>query len=90
MGNALSSETKVKLTVGVFISCAVTFTSGGWWCAMQVAGMREDVRALRQELERSSRERWSVRDQERWAFNLERANRDKGIVVPDVHVEVMP
>jgi ABC-type transport system involved in cytochrome bd biosynthesis fused ATPase/permease subunit len=87
----LSSKTGLTLSIGA-LACLLVFT---WQAAMSFRDLRdeittqrqefrEEVAALRREIAILNKDRWTDRDMERWIFRFERANRDKGIAVPEV------
>ncbi|RRJ97812.1 hypothetical protein Ga0100231_004970 [Opitutaceae bacterium TAV4] len=72
---AITPDTELLIPVGVlcaFISGLIVST---WRLANFVRGLRDEVNQT-----------WSFRDQERWALQLERENRERNIpiFVPDV------
>lgn len=89
---------EVKITKGKSLvmpfsiaGAAVLFLVGSGWKAngfltdirQENRATREAVETLRLEIKTSSNYRWTISDMERWAFLLDRNNRDLKLAVPD-------
>lgn len=81
----ITPESKVRLTVAAFLGCASLLVGATWRVAMYLSAIDGRLESIQREMAISVRERWTVMDQERWAFALERQNRERGLVVPEVN-----
>jgi hypothetical protein len=53
--------------------------------------LRSEVAEARRDIRAAYADRWSSTDMERWAYRLERDNRERPLVVPDVRtVRISP
>jgi len=76
----ITAETFLNLPVGILCVLFSGLIGVTWRAANMMRDNRDEIRGLRDDL----RTTWSFRDQERWALELERKNRDLGFFVPDV------
>ncbi|RRJ96865.1 hypothetical protein Ga0100231_024165 [Opitutaceae bacterium TAV4] len=80
---SISTNTRLTLTLGAAITCAVTLVVTGWRAANLLRDIRDEISSLRREVQTVSSGTWSVQDQERWAYQLRWDNRSIPVVVPD-------
>lgn len=80
------SVNKGTLTIGIgaVITAVIALVGTGWRAGTEAAAIRAEITELRRDLRASVVDRWSVGDMERWTYQLDRHNRDRGLVVPDV------
>jgi hypothetical protein len=76
---------------GAAAAAILTLLGAGWKANDFLNAIQEENRATRRaveqlhvEVQKSNAYIWSVSDMERWAFQLERGNRDSHLTVPDV------
>jgi hypothetical protein len=85
---ALSSNSKVTVTLAALGSLIASIFWAGYRSGNYLRDIRDEVAEMRREVQAISRDRWTVSDQERWSFQLERVNRERGIniAVPEVRI----
>jgi len=76
----LTITKETRLPVGIALAAIFAACSGTWY----VAGL---LNSIDRKLEAAIAERWSVVDMERWAYQLERINREQH---PPLNVPVVP
>lgn len=81
---SINQNTKVTLTIGGVIAAIIALIGVGWRAGGIMADIKGEITELRRDIILVSKDRWSTSDMERWAYRLERANREQALVVPDV------
>lgn len=78
------------IPLGVVGACVMFLLGAGWKANefltsinAEMAATRQAVESLKSEVRSSSNYRWTPGDMERWAYQLERVNRELKIIVPD-------
>jgi hypothetical protein len=80
---SISTNTRVTLTIGGIITAVIALVGLGWRANGIASDIKNEISDLRRELQTSTADRWTTRDMERWSVQLERANRDLPLLVPD-------
>lgn len=82
---------ELVLPLGLVAAIALSLLTAGWKANELLTALREEsaatrasVESLRAEFRKGQTYVWSVGDMERWAYQLERGNRDLKLSVPDV------
>jgi len=65
----------------VVVSLMIFIAGATWKTYATLEAIRTDVREIKQAQAQS----WTLAQQERWAFTMERENRDMRLFVPDPH-----
>lgn len=78
------------IPLGVVGACVMFLLGAGWKAnefltsiQLEISASRHAVESLRAEVRATTVHRWTPGDMERWAYQLERDNRELKIVVPD-------
>lgn len=82
----LNPSTKFSATLASIIGGVALVASGTWYTANSLRDITEEIKELRREVRQANADHWTVYDMERWSRQLERLNKDSGIVVPEVGV----
>jgi hypothetical protein len=82
----LTPSSRLSLSIAGAITIAGALIGTGWRAANAVNELRSEVVELRRDLRSFAADRWTFGDMERWAYRLERDNRERPIAVPDVRI----
>ena len=87
---SVKPSTPVTLTISAIGISVAMLVGTGWRAANAVRDLCDEVAGLRRDVAAIAADRWTAADMERWAFRLERSNRENGVnlVVPDVTREL--
>lgn len=87
----INKNRSLVVPLGLAASAALALLGAGWKAnefmtevRQQSVATRESVEALRSEMKATAVYRWTTADMERWAYLLERTNRELKLNVPDV------
>jgi hypothetical protein len=80
----ITPNSKVALTLGTAVIFAGSLIGFTWRVANTLSDIRQELSAMRRDVSDARRDQWTIRDQERWAFELERTNRNLPLFVPKV------
>jgi hypothetical protein len=76
----ITPDTHLSATLAVCATFLVALITATWRVANMLRDVRDQLKGMRADI----RESWTRREQERWAFELERRNRQLPIDVPPV------
>lgn len=80
----LSSQTPVSISVAGWASLCLTIGISGWTICSYARDYRDELKALSAEIRDINATRWTIADQERYNYQLERLNRERNLQVPQV------
>ncbi len=80
----LTSRTPVSISVVGWASICMTVGVFGWQANNYLRDYRDELKGLSAEIREINATRWTIADQERYNYQLERLNREHGLQVPQV------
>lgn len=80
---SISTNTRVTLTIGGIISGVVALVALGWRANGIASEIKSEISDLRRDVKASTANGWTQRDMERWSYQLDLRNRERGLIVPD-------
>lgn len=85
----LVPTTPLQITISVAIAVIAATATVSWVCANGLRDIKQELVDLRSDLTAQQRQMWTIQDQERWIYALDRANRFSSLEVPQLN-EVKP
>lgn len=81
---SISPKTQLTLTISGTVTLAGVLIGIGWHAANIMSEIKTEIAEIRREMRSSNHDRWTTGDMERWSYSLERSNRERSLIVPDV------
>jgi hypothetical protein len=78
-------DSPLKITIAVAVAVVGFTASVSWVCANGLRDIKQELSDLRSDLTAQQRQMWTIQDQERWIYALDRANRFSSLEVPQLN-----
>lgn len=80
----LIPNTPLKTTIAVILGLIGTTATVVWVLTNGLRDIKQDLVDLRADLAVQQKQTWTIQDQERWVYSLDKANRFTGIQIPAI------
>lgn len=83
---SINPNSRLSLTIAGALTLGGFLIASSWRASNYLRDIRDEVADMRREVQAMSNDQWSVSDQDRWAYQLEKLNRETGLKVPETRM----
>jgi hypothetical protein len=87
---SINPNSRLTVTIAGAVVIGGALIHFGWRANDFLREIRDEVADMRREVRSMSVEQWTVSDQNRWSYQLEKLNRERGLVVPEATGRARP